>query len=455
MLSYGLRPARVRAVGGTGTPLAGAADRASDQGLRARHAHAPCPWENICGLILALYVEPWANEHRSSIGQTARACECDVRAPEDVAFAPPLGCPSRAGTADQPPRNGGIHSSLSDESSLHDAVQNGLARSHPAGGNSTAVHRKREMANLRTSGTRTIGPAVDLFLLLALSTLWGASYTFIRVGVETIPPLTFIAARTLVAGSLLLAWMYARGIALPRDFGIWRRFLVQALLNSVAPFTLIAWGEQSLEAGLATILNSISPVIAFLGTWLIARHEQITLRKLFGVVAGLTGVCLIVGVSAFEGVGHGVVRQLAIIAASICYAAAAIYGRSFKGLPPAIPAAGSMLVGAVLLIPASVIIDRPWLLHPSAASVEALIALSAFSTALAFVIYFKLVQTLGSVGTTSQAYLRVPIGVAISVIFLGESLSPTASAGLICVVAGVVAMTIPPRRSHGDDSNSG
>jgi drug/metabolite transporter (DMT)-like permease len=305
-----------------------------------------------------------------------------------------------------------------------------------------AVHNalKHEVAHLQTSGTRTAGPALDLFLLVVLSALWGASYTFIRLGVETIPPLTLIAARTLIAGSLLVAWMFARGIRLPVELAVWRRFLVQALVNSVIPFTLIAWAEQSVEAGLATVLNSLSPVMAFLGTWLMARQEQVTSRKLFGVVAGLSGVCLIVGVSAFEGIGRRVVGQLAVIAASICYAAAAIYGRSFKGLPPVIPAAGSMLVGAALLIPASVALDRPWLLRPSIVSIEALIALSVFSTALAFVIYFKLVQTLGSVGTTSQAYLRVPIGVAISVIFLGESLSPTAWAGLVCIVVGVAAM---------------
>jgi len=308
------------------------------------------------------------------------------------------------------------------------------------------VQRKHQAAIERATGARPTGLAVDLFLLLALSTLWGASYTFIRIGVETIPPLTLIAARTFIAGSLLVAWMYARGIALPRDLAVWRRCLVQALLNSVIPFTLIAWAEQSVEAGLATILNSISPVVTFLGAWLVVREERVTLRKLFGVVAGLTGVCLIVGVSALEGVGSGAVPQLAIIAASICYAAAAIYGRSFNELPPVIPAAGSMIAGAVLLIPASVIFDRPWLLHPSSASIEALIALTVFSTALAFLIYFRLIQTLGSVATTSQAYLRVPIGVAISVFFLGESLSPTATVGLVCVVAGVAAMTIPRRR---------
>jgi drug/metabolite transporter (DMT)-like permease len=122
------------------------------------------------------------------------------------------------------------------------------------------------VALLRTQDARAARAARDLFLLLALSTLWGASYSFIRVGVETIPPVTFIAARTFIAGALLTGWILASRIALPRDFAVWRQFLIQALLNSVIPFTLIAWAEQSVEAGLATILNSVSPVITFLGT---------------------------------------------------------------------------------------------------------------------------------------------------------------------------------------------
>ena len=138
--------------------------------------------------------------------------------------------------------------------------------------------------------------------------------------------------------------------------------------------------------------------------------------------------------------------QLAIVAATICYAGAAIYGRSFQGLSPLVPAAGSLIAGAIVLIPISLIFDRPWELQPSFNSTAALLLLSVFSTAIAFVIYFRLVQTLGSVGTTSQAYLRVPIGVAIGAIFLGESLSPTIWMGLGCVVIGVAAMTIPARK---------
>jgi drug/metabolite transporter (DMT)-like permease len=241
----------------------------------------------------------------------------------------------------------------------------------------------------------------------------------------------------------LLAVIRARGIAVPRDVATWRKFLFQACLNSVVPFTLIAWGEVHVGAGLATILNSTAPIFTFLITVLITRHEAVTARKLFGVVAGIVGTGLIVGTEALGGLGHELWAQLAIVVATICYAGAAIFGKSFKGLHPMLPAAGSLLCGAVILIPASLIFERPWTIVPSGASIAALLALSVFSTALALVIYFRLINTLGSVGTTSQAYLRVPIGVAIGVLFLGEQMTASAWAGLACVIAGVAAMTIP------------
>ena len=285
--------------------------------------------------------------------------------------------------------------------------------------------------------------ALELALLLALAALWGGSYTFIKLGVATIPPITLIAARTAIAGLLLLAIMHARGLRLPRDAATWRRFLFQACLNSVIPWTLIAWAERSLDAGLATILNSTSPVFTFFLTLAIARHETPTFRKLFGVVAGIAGICLIVGVQALSGLGEQLVAQLATVAATVCYAGAAIFSRGFRDLDPMAPAAGSLLAGAAILVPMSLVVDQPWTLAPSMSSGLALLGLAVFSTAIAFVIYFRLIQTLGSVGTTAQAYLRVPIGVALGVLFLGESLSPTAWIGLGCVVMGVAAMTMP------------
>ena len=271
--------------------------------------------------------------------------------------------------------------------------------------------------------------ARELALLVLLATLWGGSHTFIKLGVATIPPITLIAARTAIAGALLVAIMRWRGIRLLRDAATWRR-----------------WGERFLDAGLATILNSTSPIFTFLLTAAITRHEALTGRTLFGTLAGIVGICLIVGVQALSGLGEQFAAQVATILATICYAGAAIFGRGFRGLDPMAPAAGSLLAGAAILIPASLIVDRPWTLTPSASSLLALLGLAVFSTAAAFVIYFRLIQTLGSVGTTAQAYLRVPIGVALGVLLLGESLTSTAWIGLVCVVAGVAAMTIPPRK---------
>lgn len=146
--------------------------------------------------------------------------------------------------------------------------------------------------------------ARELLFLALLSTLWAASYTFIKIGVETIPPLTFIAARTLIAGLLLLVVIRLRGLRLPRDPATWRLFFVQACINSVLPFTLIAWAEQSIDAGLAVILNATTPIFTFLLTALVIRHEAVSGRKLFGTIAGMAGVCLIIGVEALGGAGR-------------------------------------------------------------------------------------------------------------------------------------------------------
>src|SRR5690242_19058038 len=127
----------------------------------------------------------------------------------------------------------------------------------------------RHAVIMATAETNT---AQELTLLLVLATLWGASYSFIRLGVATIPPVTLIAARTVIAGGALLLIIRARGLKLPRDAATWRRFLIQSCLNSVIPFTLIAWGEQTVIAGLATILNSTAPIFAFLLTVIVTRH---------------------------------------------------------------------------------------------------------------------------------------------------------------------------------------
>src|SRR5260370_16852080 len=148
-----------------------------------------------------------------------------------------------------------------------------------------AVRTSKE-APMRTAAatTEAVGNAGEYALLVALAILWGASYAFIRLGVATIPPVTLIAARTLIGGALLFAILAARRHAMPRDVAMWRRFMLQALLNSVVPFTLIAWAGQTVQAGLAPIFCSTSPIFTFLLALALTPPEPVTLTKLFGVV---------------------------------------------------------------------------------------------------------------------------------------------------------------------------
>jgi len=289
---------------------------------------------------------------------------------------------------------------------------------------------------------------VELALLVLLSTLWGASYTFIRVGVETIPPLTLIAARTAIAATALLAVLRWRGTPLPTSPTLWRRFFVQACLNSVVPFTLIAWAEQRVGAGVATLLNASAPIFVFVLTRML-HSGPATPRQLFGVACGMAGTLLIVGIQAFASVNGQVVAELAIVAATLCYAGAAVFGRTFERLDPMLPAAGSLLAGAVVLAPLSLIVDRPWTLAVSPRSMLALLCLALFSTALALTLYFRLIRTLGTVGATAQAYLRVPIGVAIGTAFLDEPIGWPTLGGVVLVMIGVAAMA---RKSGANES---
>jgi drug/metabolite transporter (DMT)-like permease len=291
----------------------------------------------------------------------------------------------------------------------------------------------------------------DLALLLLLALLWGASYALIRIAVGTIPPLSLVAVRVSLATIVLQLVLARGGTALPRAPVLWGRFTIQAAMNSILPFTLIAWGEERIDSGLAGVLNSTTPIFVFLITRLWTRHEPASLRQFAGTVLGLAGIIAIVGPSALRaGLGGDTLAQIAVVGATLCYAVAAIFGRNFAGLPAIVPAAGSTAVSALIMVPAALLIDRPWALPaPSGASLAAVLALGLFSTAGAFTIYFRLLGSLGSVGTASVAYLRAGVSVAIGILVLGEAPSWQTAAGLALVLAGVAAMTMPVRPRTG------
>jgi drug/metabolite transporter (DMT)-like permease len=288
-------------------------------------------------------------------------------------------------------------------------------------------------------GTASSPRSLALVGLLAL--LWGASFPLIKVAVETIPPLTVAAIRA-AGGGLLLAALLG-----PRLGMAWRAardgdfFVSQALFNVVLPWVLVAWASRLIDAKLTTILNSLSPIFIFLITWAITRHEPATGRKFLGVALGLAGVVAIVGPSALAGLGAHLAAELACVAGSLGYGIAAVIGRRYDRLPALVPAAGSAIAGAAILVPLAAAVDG-WPAQASARSLLAVLALAVFSTGAAFVVYFRLLSTIGSIATASQAYLRIVVGVGLSVAFLGERLEPSHWIGLALVVAGVVAMTL-------------
>jgi drug/metabolite transporter (DMT)-like permease len=275
---------------------------------------------------------------------------------------------------------------------------------------------------------------LELGLLVVLSFLWGGSFALIKIAVQSIPPLTVVAARVLVAAVVLA--LVARAPAMPLQ-ALSGAFLIQGILQSALPFALISWGEQYIDSGVAGLLNSTPPLFVFLITYFITRHEPATGRKLGGVLVGATGVALIIGVDTLAGLGRQVMAQLAMVGAAASYACAAIYGRRFAPLPPLVTAASAMVATAALVVPASLIVDEPWTLRPSLEATAAVLALGLFSTALAMLIYFRLLQTLGSLGTASGGYLRAGFSVLLGVMLLGEPFTLPLALGLILIIVGV------------------
>lgn len=289
----------------------------------------------------------------------------------------------------------------------------------------------------------------ELLLLGLLALLWGSSYLLIRVALEGLPPVTLIALRCSLAAVVLLAVVHWQGHRLPRDLATWRPLFVQSLLNATAAWTLLAWGQQYVDSGLAGVLNSTSPVFVFFITLLVTRHEALSPLKLAGALLGVAGVVLIVGADALAGLGREVAAQLAVLLGAFLYGCAAVNGKRFARLPATVTATAVMLCATAVMLPAALVLDRPWTLRPSSLSLAAAAALAVFCTAFALLLYFRLVRTLGSMGVASQAYLRAGVSVLLGILLLGESFRPAVGLGLAAVILGVAAINLPRQRRPG------
>jgi drug/metabolite transporter (DMT)-like permease len=290
--------------------------------------------------------------------------------------------------------------------------------------------------------------SLELVLLGVLALLWGSSYMWISLALPSFPPATLIALRVGLASLFLLAILMARGLRLPGDGRSWRLFFVQSLVNSTGPWLMLAWGQQYAGTAVSSVLNSTSPLWVFAFSYLLLQSGQRPgARQLAGVLLGFGGIVLIVGVGALEDIGRNLLPQLVVLLGAALYGIAALRGPLFKAYPPLVTATGTLMCASLVLVPLSLVTDRPWELAPDPTGVLSVLMLSIACTALAFLIYFRLLSTLGAMGTASQAYLRSGIGVFLGVVFLSESLDLETFAGICLAILGVVLINWPVKRN--------
>ncbi|MFG5380609.1 DMT family transporter [Yoonia sp. R2-816] len=292
---------------------------------------------------------------------------------------------------------------------------------------------------------------LEISLLVILSFLWGASFTLIEVAIDTIPPATIVFGRLAIGASLLVLFALWRGVTFPRSPARWGALLLQGILQSALPFTLISWGQKYIDSGLAGLLNTTPPLFVFLIGFFLLRDRTAGAQQFTGILLGFAGVLIIMGPAALAGEGNSVLGQLAITGASLSYAVAAIYAKRFSDQPPVLTAACSMAFAALLMFPVSLWVDDPLSLAPTAPAIAAVVAMGVFSTAIAMVIYFRLVRILGPLGVTTGSYMRAGFSVLLGVLLLGEALSPTLIIGLLMIFGGVAIVTahlkLPTRKN--------
>ncbi len=284
-------------------------------------------------------------------------------------------------------------------------------------------------------------PWIDYALFAVVAVTWSSSFLFIKVAVVDIGPWTIAAGRVGIAAVILYAFLRFRGLPLPRAPSAWASFAVVGVVGNVLPFFLIGYGEQTVDSGLAAILMGVMPVVTIVLAHLLIPDEPFTLRRGAGVLMGFGGVIVLVGVDALGGFGTSTIAQLAVLGGAVCYSISTVFVRRTVSLSGPLMAAGSQIVGAVVAIPLALGMERPWHYSPSASALVAVGMLGVFSTAIAVLIYFRLVKQLGA-GKLSQVNYLIPVlGAAWGMLFLGERFNPSTFVALAMVLVGIAIVS--------------
>ncbi len=274
--------------------------------------------------------------------------------------------------------------------------------------------------------------------LIFLGGVWGSSFFFAKIALVDVTPLGIVAARIIIATVLLNALLPLIGERLPRDWSHWRAFLVMGVLNNLVPFMLIFWAQYHIGSGLAATLNSTSPIFTVVLAHFITR-ERLTGLRILGALAGFAGVALLVGPEALSGKSETVLAQLAVVLAALCYAANAFYARRVTDIPPLVSAAGMVTATCVMALPLELLIDRPWERPlPGATTLWALVSLGVISTALAYVLYFRLLQSAGPSNVMLVTFLIPVSAILLGVAVLHESLTLNQYGGMAAIGLGLL-----------------
>jgi drug/metabolite transporter (DMT)-like permease len=289
--------------------------------------------------------------------------------------------------------------------------------------------------------------AQEWILLLVLSVIWGASFVFLKVLVESLPPLTIVAARLAISAAVLN--LVTGGAAFrPAVLARWPEFLALAVLSTAVPFSLITFGETRITSGLASILNATTPMFVVLVAHAFTQDERLSWNRGLGVVAGFAGVAILIGPTALSGVGRGgAIGEIACLVASAIYGCSSVFARRFRDLAPMQVVTGQLTAATLLTAPLSLIFDRPFgLPPPPPAAWASLAGLALICTALAFVIYFRIIARAGATNVSLVTLLSPPSAILLGVLFLHERPELRSLAGLAVIGLGLAAIDGRPIR---------
>ena len=279
--------------------------------------------------------------------------------------------------------------------------------------------------------------------LLSLSVLWGGSFFFAKVALAELAPLTVVFCRVALAALALNLVLIVSGRSLFRAGTPWRSYAAMGLLNNLIPFGLIFWGQTQIDSGLASILNATTPLFTLVVAHFITHDERIGGLKLVALLVGIGGVAVLMGPEVIT-TSQSMAGQLACLGAALSYAFAGVYGRRFKtmGVAPLDAAAGQVTASAMLILPIMLMIDRPWSLGmlPTAITWAALAGLALLSTALAYVLYFRILAVAGATNLLLVTFLIPVTAILLGALILGERLQPRHFAGMALIGLALAAI---------------